>query len=710
MMKIKMQALIMLAGVFFFNHIAWGNEHESGVQEADMGRIEVTAMGDESADSIKADTVIPSRRMEAPVISGTILDAMAGEAGIQRVRSGVSGSKQTGIRIRGFDEKRLRLYVDGIPMEKNGSRSYGPISWESIPKEWVDHIEIVRGPGGARYGNALGGIVNLVTVKPSEEPVTTFTTLYGSMDTMDSSLSHAMKKGPLGWRFSVGYYNTDGYLRNNDFERKNISGQFFLDLPLGCAFTAGADYTDATTGMIVYNRLNSPYYDSSEPDSNESEVVGPFISMLLKNGVMGWGDGSEVEDSRLTLTARLSKTFDRGRAALSGRFIREKAHTYFYAPDDGRLIYERDGVQEDGSYLINGMVVATLAGHTVEAGGEFSRVGLGDADSTILDETTFKNPLVLKENYLGHWHGYDDFIRYEALYVTDEWSYNEYLTFRGGLRGNFFESEEFDFEESGKAKVSPALDDNSLDPRFSLAITPWSGGVLDLSVNRVHRYPRMIEYIGRYWLDGEVPGAYDDLAPEKAMHYEISFTQNMPDILSLAVRAYHFDIGDYIVSTLIPMKGRFTYNIGNVAVAGSEVEVSYNPLSDLVLWANATFQHGEKEGDALDPENEAASALADFPDTMVNVGTDYRFMDKACLSLSMKYTGSRKHVAGPNTIETLSSYTLLDLSLNWDIVNNRHMNLALTASASNLLDEDYEEVDGYPMPGTTVLAGIRAEF
>jgi outer membrane receptor for ferrienterochelin and colicin len=53
--------------------------------------------------------------------------------------------------------------VDGTPME-NGSRSYGPMNWESIPRQWVDRIEIVRGPGSARYGSALGGIVSCFSI------------------------------------------------------------------------------------------------------------------------------------------------------------------------------------------------------------------------------------------------------------------------------------------------------------------------------------------------------------------------------------------------------------------------------------------------------------------------------------------------------------------------------------------------------------------
>jgi len=165
---------------------------------------------------------------------------------------------------------------------------------------------------------------------------------------------------------------------------------------------------------------------------------------------------------------------------------------------------------------------------SLETGGETTRYGIGDADSTIHDESLFRNPGRLSENFVGHWKGQNDFIRYNALYIEDLWTPDSRIDLHFGLRGEWFDSEAFDFGDSGKAKLAPEISHNTMDPRFSITFRPWHSGSFRAGFNIAHRYPRMPEFIGRYWLDGEIPGTHDELGPEKAEQFEFSYNRCFP--------------------------------------------------------------------------------------------------------------------------------------------------------------------------------------
>jgi iron complex outermembrane receptor protein len=56
---------------------------------------------------------------------------------------------------------RVLLLVDGVPANQ-GDR--GGISWDLLPVDDIERVEIVKGAGSAQYGSAaMGGVVQLVT-------------------------------------------------------------------------------------------------------------------------------------------------------------------------------------------------------------------------------------------------------------------------------------------------------------------------------------------------------------------------------------------------------------------------------------------------------------------------------------------------------------------------------------------------------------------
>lgn len=117
------------------------------------------------------------------------------------------------MRIRGFDQKRIAVMLNGVPL--NDAES-GEVFWIDLPDfaESVEDIQIQRGVGNSLYGAAaMGGSVNLVTSDFPAHPELNFKSGYGSYNTRKLLLegnSGLIKDSYVFYgRFSK--IDTDGY-------------------------------------------------------------------------------------------------------------------------------------------------------------------------------------------------------------------------------------------------------------------------------------------------------------------------------------------------------------------------------------------------------------------------------------------------------------------------------------------------------------------
>jgi vitamin B12 transporter len=85
---------------------------------------------------------------------------LTGQAGIDLDNNGGLG-KATSVFLRGTEADHVLVLVDGVRI---GSTTLGNASFQDLPIEQIDHIEIVRGPRSALYGSeALGGVIQIFT-------------------------------------------------------------------------------------------------------------------------------------------------------------------------------------------------------------------------------------------------------------------------------------------------------------------------------------------------------------------------------------------------------------------------------------------------------------------------------------------------------------------------------------------------------------------
>lgn len=119
--------------------------------------------------------------------------------GVEFTRNGGPASA-TSVFIRGNETRHTAVYIDGVRVD---SQATGGATWEQIPLDQIERIEVVRGPAAAIYGSdAVAGVVQLFTRrgKGPARPTAALTVgsygtvqgqagISGSADALDYSLS-----------------------------------------------------------------------------------------------------------------------------------------------------------------------------------------------------------------------------------------------------------------------------------------------------------------------------------------------------------------------------------------------------------------------------------------------------------------------------------------------------------------------------------------
>lgn len=120
----------------------------------------------------------------------------------------------TGLRIRGSDQTRINVTINGVPVNDAESQN---VFWVDLPDlaSSVDQIEIQRGVGTSSYGaGSFGANINILTRKPSEVAYLTTAFSGGSFNTMKKSVLFGT--GLLNKHFTLegrwSSLNSDGYV------------------------------------------------------------------------------------------------------------------------------------------------------------------------------------------------------------------------------------------------------------------------------------------------------------------------------------------------------------------------------------------------------------------------------------------------------------------------------------------------------------------
>lgn len=142
------------------------------VAQAEIEPVVVTAdRNAQTLDKAAPNVSVIGRKTLNQASAQNLDDIMMYEFGVS-VPSDNNRRGHAGINIRGIDGNRILMMVDGvrIPESYAGGGSNGAISGrDMVESDTLKQVDIVKGPYSALYGSdALGGVVNMVTLSPSD--------------------------------------------------------------------------------------------------------------------------------------------------------------------------------------------------------------------------------------------------------------------------------------------------------------------------------------------------------------------------------------------------------------------------------------------------------------------------------------------------------------------------------------------------------------
>nr|WP_255808917.1 TonB-dependent receptor [Achromobacter sp. ACRQX] len=212
----------------------------------------------------------------------TLADVMANDPSVRFTTS--SGHAYENFRIRGFDVNQNDVAINGM---------YGLAPMGRTPVEFVERVEVLKGPNalfsGMAPSGAVGGTVNLVTKRATDTPTATFGVDWLSDGQLGTTIDAGRRFGNrnewgarVNGSFSDGATTLDGQSRKREFLSAGLDYR-------GSALTASIDayhsqesFTGGTPAMFWFASPVVPV----APDPRINQFSTAYGS-IQSNAVMG---------------------------------------------------------------------------------------------------------------------------------------------------------------------------------------------------------------------------------------------------------------------------------------------------------------------------------------------------------------------------------------------------------------------------------------
>jgi len=253
------------------------------------------------ASQVAASTTVITRDEIEDRQAETLPELFKGVPGIEVAESGGPG-KTTTLFLRGTESDHVLVLINGVRV---GSVSAGLTSFEVIPVEHIERIEIVRGPRASQWGSeAIGGVIQIFT--RSGEGLGVGDTRYeagagvGSHNTYQGHASVAGGNGASHYQASVAYLDTQGF-----DAREPIPGPFGFDQPdddgydnLSFHLRGGHRFNDMLdVDAFLLRATGNSEFDGSFQDESDfvQQVLGARAAWQVSNH---WGMRLRVGENR----------------------------------------------------------------------------------------------------------------------------------------------------------------------------------------------------------------------------------------------------------------------------------------------------------------------------------------------------------------------------------------------------------------------------
>jgi outer membrane cobalamin receptor len=574
----------------------------------------------------------------------------------RRAGSRTANPTTQGVSLRGVGASgasRALVLADGVPLNDPFG---GWIYWGRIPVESISQVEMLRGPGSDLYGtSAIGGVVSLVSKRPSESPILDLETFYGTQNT--PQISAFASAGRSGWLGSLGVeaFRTNGFV--------------IVDEPFRGSVDTPANVRRIAIDPAVEKRFGSdsrvfaqPYYyeerrnNGTPLQTNDTRVQGLVLG------------GDRTTQSIGSVTARLYVS-------------QQSYHQSFTSVAADRNSESLTRLQSSPSQAVgfSGQWLRSFSGkYTVYAGTDGREVrGRSDEVGYSGNSATSLSSAGGREFTIG-------------VFAGGNVSINSRLLVSGGVR--FDRWRNFDGHSSTKPLRTGLTSTTDFDPRVESAVSPRISALLRLTRNvsltgsaRLgFRQPTLNELYRSFRVGDVLTLANAALEAERAASGEGGIIANAFGRRTL-VRADAFcteisqPVANVTLSITPSLTTRQRQNLGSTRSCGLEVDAQHRVNNYLSLSAGYLFVDARVVSFPVNPVIEGLS-LPQVPRSQFTFQA--LFSDPRLLSASVQFRASSRQFEDDLNQLPLAAYGTVDGMVSRRIARGTEV----FAAVENLLD------------------------
>jgi iron complex outermembrane receptor protein len=220
------RAALPVAGVLLAAGASCGSALADSVSELSGLVVTATRVAESSADLPVSVDRVDRRAIAEGQLQVNLSESLITVPGVS-VQSRQNYAQDLQISVRGFGARSsfgvrgIRLYADGIP----GTMPDGQGQFSQFDLGSADHIEVLRGPFSALYGNSSGGVIAIFTEDAKPGYLLDGTAEYGTFNTQRYAVKTEGDDGVVNYVVDAAHFQTDGYRFHSDAERDNFNAK-----------------------------------------------------------------------------------------------------------------------------------------------------------------------------------------------------------------------------------------------------------------------------------------------------------------------------------------------------------------------------------------------------------------------------------------------------------------------------------------------------
>jgi iron complex outermembrane receptor protein len=208
-------------------------------QATEVQSVVVKGSGVRAVEGLVAETVSKSRSsitqafIEKQPAGQTILDTLNLTPGLSFTNNDPYGSSGGNVRLRGFEGARISLTFDGVPLNDTGN--YAIYTNQQLDPELISQASVNMGTTDvdSPTASAVGGTINYVTLKPTEDFGGELRASYGSNNYLRGfGMVNTGAFGPWGTKAWLAFSDQqyDKFKGPGDLKKKQFNARIYQEL------------------------------------------------------------------------------------------------------------------------------------------------------------------------------------------------------------------------------------------------------------------------------------------------------------------------------------------------------------------------------------------------------------------------------------------------------------------------------------------------